>query len=301
MNLLEIIQQTCLELGIGSPDLVVGSQDPQTNQLLALLQRHGHDLCRQFEWQRLDKQYLFTTVQYSLTGDITLGSPVITNIPSTAALTTNFGVFGSGILPFSDIVSIDSPTQVTMNQPAQATAVGEALSFSQVAYPLPPDWLKQIPQTEWDRTNRWPLLGPKSPQEWQSYESGIVYAGPRERFRIQDQAIQVNPPPPAPLTFSYEYISSYYVIGADGTAKPRFTADTDTTLFDDSLMIAGLKVRWLNAKGLPLTFEGSEYANLLSGLMAQDKSAPKLSLSPSYGDILLGYRNVQDGDWGGPF
>lgn len=299
MTLAEIIQQACGELGIIVPTTIIGSQDPQTTQLLALLQRHGHDLCRQFEWQRLDKEYVFSTVAYNSTGDVLTGSAVIQNIPDTSLYSVGYGVFGNGVTPFSTIISIDSATQVTLNQPAQGTQVGAQLNFSQVAYPLPPDWLKQIPQTEWDRTNRWPLLGPKSPQEWQSYKSGIVYAGPRERFRIQDNAFQVNPPPPQTLTFAYEYISSYYVLAQDGTPKGKFTADNDTCIFDDSLMVAGLKLRWLNAKGLPNGQESGEYAALLNGIKAQDKSAPKLSMAPCYGSILLTTGNIQDGNWPG--
>lgn len=300
MNYLQLVQAVCQELGIQAPSQVIGSQDPQTVQFGALLQRHGRDLTRHFEWEQLNKEYLLTTVAINTTGTVTLGSLTVTGIPSTASLQVGYGVFGNGVMPFATIASVDTATQVTMNQPAQGTFAAGAMQFSQVAYPLPVDWLKQIPQTEWDRTNRWPLMGPKSPQEWQSYKSGIVYAGPRERFRIQGGAILVNPPPPAPLLFSYEYISSYFVLAADGaTYKPQFTVDTDTCVFDDSLMIAGLKMRWLSAKGLPVQNEMAEYDALLEACKAQNKSAPKLSLSPQYGSVLLGYGNIPDGDWQG--
>lgn len=300
MNLLQLIQQTCQELALDVPLMVYGNQDQQTVQMFALLNRHGHDLTRNFEWEKLDKQYVMNTVAYQLQGDSVAGSRVITNIPSTASLSVNFGVTGLGINPFSQIASIDSATQVTMDQPATMTN-SQILQFSQVGYPLPSDWLKQIPQTEWDRTNRWPLMGPKSPQEWQSYKSGVVYAGPRERFRIQGNAIQVSPPPPNGLIFAYEYISSNWVYSATGTGKPYFSADTDTCIYDDSLMVAGLKLRWMQAKGLDFTFNMQEYGALLSACMAQDKSAPKLSLAPTIGDILLTEYNVQDGNFPGGF
>src|SRR5690606_4519906 len=54
----------------------------------------------------------------------------------------------------------------------------------QKEYPLPDDWKKQIAQTEWDRTNRWPLIGPNNPQDWQSIKSGVVSVGPRIRYRL---------------------------------------------------------------------------------------------------------------------
>ncbi len=295
MTLLTLIQQVCRELGINAPSAVVSSVDPQILQLYALLNRHGHDMSRQFEWERLNNEYLLTTVAVNVTGTTTLGSAVVT-MPSTTGITTNFGVQGLGIAPFALVQSVDSATQITMNMPATASG-SVPLTVAQVAYPLPSDWLRQIPQTEWDRSNRWPLLGPKSPQEWQSFKSGIVYAGPRERFRIQQGAFLVNPPPPNGLTFAYEYISNAWVIAAGGTYKADLSADTDTWVFDDSLLVSGLKMRWKQAKGLDFSFENAEYSQLLRGLMAQDKSAPRLSLSPTYGEVLLSTGNIPDGNW----
>ncbi|MDQ0084584.1 hypothetical protein J2W35_004953 [Variovorax boronicumulans] len=295
MTLLQLIQQVCNELGISPPNAVVSSTNPQIRQLYALLNRHGHDLARAFEWQRLDKEWIVNTVAFDIPATFTLNSPVVTT-PSTTGITTNFGLNSSNTTPFTTVISVDSPTQFTMNMPSTIAGL-QTVTMSQVAYPLPSDWLKQIPQTEWDRTNRWPMLGPKSAQEWQSFKSGIVYAGPRERFRIQGGALQISPPPPNGLTFAYEYISSSWVGDVSGTTKPAFTADTDTTIFDDSLMIVGLKMRWLRAKGLDFSVEMQEFNNLLSTIKAQDKSAPKLSLSPVSGSIYLGTANIPDGNW----
>jgi hypothetical protein len=40
------------------------------------------------------------------------------------------------------------------------------------------DWFQN--RTMWDRTNRWELLGPDSPQIDQWHRSGIVTTGPRQ-------------------------------------------------------------------------------------------------------------------------
>jgi hypothetical protein len=137
MTLLELIQQTCNELGITPPNAVVTSTDPQVMQLYALLNRHGHDLSRQFEWEKLDKEYRITTVAFDITATLTLNSAVVTT-PSTAGITTNFGVDGNGIMPFAGVLSVDSATQFTMNMPATADG-SQTLQMSQVAYPLPSD------------------------------------------------------------------------------------------------------------------------------------------------------------------
>lgn len=297
MNLLELVDQVALELALGVPTAIVSSGDPQVKQWYALINRLGIDLCRQFDWQRLETEHILTTVCSNLSATTVEGEKSVTLV-DTSALSVGYGVMGTGITPFSTIVSIDSATQVTLNMPATESGTN-TLQFSQIRYPLPSDWKKQIPQTEWDRTNRWPLMGPQSAQSWQSFKSGIVYAGPRERFRIVGNAIAINPYPPDGLIFAFEYISNVWVIASDGTSKSSFSADTDTCIFDDSLMIAGLKAKFLSAKGLEASVEISEFMNLLDQCKAQDKSAPVLSLSPGCGTQLLSGANLPDGNWPG--
>jgi len=297
MNLLQIVQQACREMALVAPDSVVSSTDPQIIQMYALLNRFGGDLCRQDDWRRLDREHILITVAQNISTTLVEGSAVAT-VVDTSGLSKNWGIDGLGVNPFAQIVSIDSPTQITMNMPATQTGTFD-LNYAQVQYPLPSDWKKQIEQTEWDRTNRWPLMGPQTPQAWQSFKSGIVYAGPRERFRILGNTIALNPPPPSGLVLSFEYISSAYVVSADGTTyKTSFTEDTDNCLFDDSLMVEGLKVAFKQAKGLDVTFELSRFNILLENCKAQDRSAPKLSLTPRNGAVLLTTQNIPDGNWG---
>lgn len=298
MTLLQLIQQVCDELAINRPTVIVGTTDPQTRQMSALLYRLGNDLVKQFEWQRLNKEYILQTVAYSLTGTTTQGSNVITGISSTTGLSSQFGVSGVGVEPFAQIVTVDNATQVTMNMPATASGT-VTLQFSQVQYNLPSDWDREIPQTEWDRTNRWPLMGPQSAQDWQSFKSGIVYAGPRERFRILGNTYAINPPPPNGLVFGFEYISKAWIYSAGGVAQTAFASDSDTFIFTDSLLITGLKTQWKMAKGLDASFDLAEFRSLLESNKAQDKSYPKLSLSPVGSTVLMTTMNLPDGGFGG--
>lgn len=298
MTLLQLIQQVCDELAINRPSLVVGTNDPQTRQMSALLYRLGNDLVRQFEWQRLNKEHILQTVAYNTTGTTTQGSNVITGIPDTSALTTQFGIAGVGIEPFAQITSVDNANQVTMTMPATASGT-VSLQFSQVQYNLPSDWDREIPQTEWDRTNRWPLMGPQSAQDWQSFKSGIVYAGPRERFRIIGNTYAINPPPPNGLVFGFEYISKAWVYSPAGVAQTAFNSDSDTFIFTDSLLITGLKVQFKQAKGLDSSFDLAEFRSLLESNKAQDKSFPRLSLSPLGTSVLLTTMSLPDGNFPG--
>jgi hypothetical protein len=298
MNLLEIVQTVADELAIGAPAVVTGSNDPQTRQLLALLNRLGGDLTRQFDWQRLNKEHIFTTVAYQRTGTVTAGSAVVTGV-NTSGLSNRFGVLGVGVAPFAQIVTVDSATQFTMTMPATESGTVE-LTLSQVEYPLPADWSKPLNDTGWDRTNRWPLLGPKTPQEWQNFKSGIVYAGPRERFRIYQNSLAINPPPPNGLTFANEYISNGWVIDSNGGQnKTKFTSDADSTIFENALLITGLKAQWKAAKGLDATWDLGEFRSKLEVNKAQDRGASTLSLSPMTGTVLLSSAQIQDGNFPG--
>lgn len=296
MTLLEITNQVNGELGFSQVSSVIGSTNLQTIQMLALLKRLGNDLCRQYEWQRLNKEHIFTTVAYTLTGTTTAGSAVITGISSTSNLSASFAVSGTTVQPNSQIITVDSATQVTMDMNA-VTSGTVSLVFSQVQYALPSDWSKQITQTEWDRTDRWPLLGPQSSQEWQNLKSGTIVSGPNTRFRILGNKITVLPAPSTGLTFSFEYVSNYWVRSAADVAKAAYTVDTDTNIFSDSLMVTGLKAQWKIAKGLDASFDLGEFKGLLDQTKGQDKSSPILSLSPYGQSMLITTNNITDGNW----
>ena len=52
-TLLQLVDQMSAELGLTQPPSVIGSSNNQTIQILALANRLGKDLVRDYEWQRL--------------------------------------------------------------------------------------------------------------------------------------------------------------------------------------------------------------------------------------------------------
>lgn len=293
---LELVQQVTDELALQRPSVVVGSTDPNVRQLSALLNRLGADITRQSEWQRINKEHIVVTKSFELTGTVTAGSAVITGLSSTAEITTDFTILGVGIEPFAQVVTVNNSTTVTMDMLANQSGT-VTLTFAQNKYDLPSDWGWQIAETEWNRTTRWPLLGPKSAQEWQTYKGGIVSAGPRQRYRILGDKLCINPSPPNGETLAFEYITKGWVVGADGTYKEKVTADTDTFVYSNSLMTTGLKAQWKASKGLDPSFDLAEFRWLLENEKATDKSAPVLSLAPQFGSILLSTNNIIDGNY----
>jgi hypothetical protein len=62
-------------------------------------------------------------------GNITAGSKIITNIPTTATFQVFWGVSGLGIPSGAYITSVDSPTQVHISANATSTVAGDAISW----------------------------------------------------------------------------------------------------------------------------------------------------------------------------
>jgi hypothetical protein len=299
-TLLQLVDQMSAELGLTQPASVIGSSNNQTIQILALANRLGKDLVRDYEWQRLVQAYIWQTqVAVSTTGTITAGSRVITAIPTTAALQVGNVITGTGQAPYAEILTIDSSTQVTLNTPVATSTAAVSMTFAKQDYDLPDGYDRMISDTNWDRTDHWRNLGPKSSQDWQFLQGGIISIGPRERYRIYNNKFRIFQALTTVYNFSFEYVSNYWVCatGSDQGSKSAYTADTDTSIFPDDLMLAGLKFYFLKAKKLDYAIELGEFMRALSYCKAQDQPVSAMSLAPVGMNQLVGPWSVQDGNW----
>lgn len=311
LNLLQIVQAVTGELGLVQPAIVVGATDLQTVQLFNLVNRCGDSLKRVHEWTTL--QSLFTldvTAPTVTTGNVTLNSAVITNIPSTAAITAGtFVVTGSNIPVAARVFSVDSLTQITMDMAATGTVVSTTLTFAKDTYPENSDFDRFINGTAWDRTNRWALLGPDSPQLDEYHRSGIVTTGPRRHFRqvgnLAAGTYRLWPPPAVvdtPFQIAWEYISLNWVrVNGGSTLAASFANDADTPILDSQALILGTKWRFLEAKGIPTAASMQvEYLDYVAQLIARDGGAPTLNMGRRFEPYLLSPWNVQDANYPGP-
>ena len=285
-------------MGIGSPLAVVGNTQDAVVQNLALINAVGNELCRQFDWQRITKEYLFTTVFYTYTGNTTAGSASITGMSSIVGLSNLFMVVGVGINQSSQVVSASGST-VVMDQPASASGT-VSLTFCQTKYAFPSDYDRLVDRTEWDKSRHWENLGPQTGQQWQWLKSGFISTGPRSRFRPLGGYFQMWPPLSTADLMGFEYVSNQWVLAAADTITPSkasFTVDTDTCVFPDRLMVLGLKSMFFTVKGFANIYE-KQYEMQLNIAKANDAGSPTLSMAPRLSDQLITVANIPDSGYG---
>ena len=296
---LQLIQQATGEMGLSVPTTAVGNSNQDVIQILALLNAVGYELTREYQWQATSKLNLFQTNYVTTTGTVTNGSPIITGIPTTAALSTQFQAIGNGILQNAQIVSVDSLTQVTLNQNCTSSATGETITFGQTQYSMPADYDRQIDRTHWDKTQHWRMSGPMTAQQWEWLTSGFITSGPMVRYRIFGSFFQIWPPQNTQHYLGFEYVSTYWAATTAGVAKGSFTVDTDTCIFPDRLMVLGLKDKYYQAKGLGSTYT-NDYMAHKSITFANDGGSQTLNMNPQPGEILITTNQLPDTGYGLP-
>lgn len=312
-TLKQIINTVQAELGLPQSTTIIGNTGDRTaQQLLAFAQAEIEELGRKdINWTELTIEYnIVVNPPLITTGNVTEGSAIITNIPDTSTIFAyRFVPIGSYLPVGARVIDADTPGQVTMNMEATGTATNTELTFAQDMYEEPDDFDRFIGATWWDRTNRWQLLGPMSPQVDQWHLSGIVATGPRRFFR------QVGPrpfmyriwPPPAelvdPLQLVFEYQTNKRVRlngNTNGVLRFLFENDDDKPLLDDRLIIAGIKWRFYEQKGFNWLSKKKDYDVMVERYIARNGGSSKLSLVREPGSILIGPNNVQDGFFPGP-
>ena len=296
-TMLELMQQTSSELGLVAPTYVAGNTQQDVIQLLALMNRAGYNLIKEYDWRALQKEYRFYTQAISTTGDGVNGSYNLLNVANTTGLSTKWQVTGTGIPQDCSIVSVSGST-VTLNQPLQATNVGIALTFGQMEYDLPSDYETITDRTHWDKTKHWEMLGPEDAQQWQWLKSGYISTGPRVRWRIYGEYFHIWPLMNTQEYLGYEYRSKGWAESSTGVVKNSFTADTDTTFLDDTIMVLATKLKFFQIKNFDTTSLQQDYERYLSVAKANDKGSATLSFAPYPSKVLIGYANIPDTGYG---
>ena len=297
-TMLQLVQQTTAELNLAVPTYVAGNTSQDVQQILALMNRAGYDLVKEYDWQALQVQYRFYTQAINTNGTTVNGSTtlVIEDGVDLTAVDSQWGITGYNINQDTQVVTVDGQT-ITMSQMASGSGYG-SIVLAQTAYDLPPDFERITNRTQWDKTKHWEALGPEDPQQWQWLKSGYISTGPRIRWRILDNQFQVWPPMNTNEYIGWEYKSKGWARSATGEIKNSFTADSDTTVLDDRVLVLYTKLKYFQIKSFDTTALTADYNRYLSIAKANDKGAPNLSFAPYPSKVLIGYANIPDTGYG---
>lgn len=345
-TLLQMIQTAQQELGLFPVDTAVTTSTKQiTNQMYGFIQADLEEIRRRNDkgWIKLQTEFnLVVNPPVTMTGNLNANSPVIVNVSSGISLLYDafgnqiFDAFGApiytignaastiepqyfmaagpGIPAAARVLSVPGPNVIVLNMEAASTTVGANLVFSQDTYKMPQDFDFYQNRTWWDRTNRWELLGPDSPQLDQWHRSGIVATGPRRHFRNMGpfkNNYRIWPPPAEitnPLQVVFEYLSTNAVVEHGGTIPSysgptpnvtkftyNFLNDDDTCVLDDRALIMGVKWRFWEQKGMNWLSKRREWENRIDWLIATDGGSQTLSLVKRQAPLFISGLNVQDG------
>ena len=171
------------------------------------------------------------------------------------------------------------------------------------AYDLPSDWAYFIDQTQWDTTNHWPLLGPKSAAEWAWLKGGLLASFPRMRYRVMSNKLEFFPTPASNSQFvmSMEYMICNWVRDTSAPDampnKAMVTADGDEVWYHPWLMVKYTKLKWLQLKGFDQSAAAADFQRMYDALRGKDTGAQVLSLVPQQTPFFIGPWSVPDGNW----
>ena len=297
-NLLQLVQQVTAELNLAVPTYVAGNPSQDVQQILALMNRAGYDLVKEYDWQALEVEYRFYTTAVTTTCDTTNGTYILGNIPSTVGLDSTYSIVGTNVPQDTYVDQVIDAHTITTTQLSSATSIGGSVTFSKTIYDLPPDYETITDNTHWDKTKHWQMLGPVDAQQWQWLKSGYISTGPRVRWRILGNEFQIWPPYNTQEYLGFEYRSRGFVKDATGQVKNSFTADTDTTVLDDTIIVLATKLKYFQIKSFDTTALSQDYQRYLSVAKANDKGSATLSFAPQPSAVLIGWANIPDTSYG---
>jgi hypothetical protein len=293
-----MVQQVTAELNLAVPTYVIGNPSQDVQQILALMNRAGYDLVKEYDWQALELEYRFYTEYLTTTGSTVAGTQTITDIPDTTGLDNTYSIVGTSIPQDTYVDTVTSPTIVTTSQQSSTTSVGGSVTFSKTIYDLPSDYETITDNTHWDKTKHWQMLGPVDAQQWQWLKSGYISTGPRVRWRILGNTFQIWPPYNTQEYLGFEYRSRGFVRNTAGDVLNSFQADTDTTVLDDTVLVLATKLKYFQIKSFDTTSLQQDYMRYLSIAKANDKGSATLSFAPQPSAVLIGWANIPDTGYG---
>lgn len=143
---------------------------------------------------------------------------------------------------------------------------------------LPSDFLRFVPDTMYNRTKRYKVVGPMSPAEWQSHQASLV-TRVYDAYTVRANTIYMAPTPTAGQTVAFEYVTNAIATDSAGdNPASAFAADTDLPYLDDELLILGLVWRYRKSEGMDYAEEYRDFENRLADIIKGEDGRRTISM-----------------------
>jgi hypothetical protein len=129
----------------------------------------------------------------------------------------------------------------------QFTSVAATLQGTFVAL-LGAGYAGLVKDSLWNDTRHMQIFGPVTDQTQQRLRT-LPAAGPEYQYWVSNDSLYVSPTLRAGDTISCIFVSKYNVRSSIGTAKESATADDDTLVFPDNVVLRLFESKWKKQKG----------------------------------------------------
>lgn len=319
MSLLTIVQSAQVRVLASKPSVAAASADPKTLQLVEAANEEGQELAARHSWMVLTNESTFNTV--SIVGGITStkslvgGSGYASGLSNTyngVPLTGGSGTTAQAIIAITN--GIVTSCTISQDFPGAGYAVNDVLSASAanlggsgsgfsvtvasigivgaqnqglITTLAGPDFSFMVNETMWNRSQRRPVFGPKTPAEWQQLKAQFMQ-GPWIQYMLRGYQLLMLPAPSPGFAIYFEWMSKYWCQSAGGAGQSSMVLDTDTGILDERLLILGTLWRFKQKNKLEYAEDEDIYEAAVEDAMVRDGSKQRLNMAGAQTDIYPG-------------
>lgn len=146
------------------------------------------------------------------------------------------------------------------------------------ALPTSPIFDRLVEGTLWDQTEDLPGL-PISARQYQALLARSDSPASSFLYLLNGTKLYVYPTPTSTRSLAFSYVTAYWAGGTTEPTADEATAASDKIWFDRKLITSLLKLKFLNASGLPSTAAQLDYDRALANAKSSDGTAPTLHLA----------------------
>ena len=302
-TLKEIIRNFCHRVNIPPPTTIVGSSSPAENQYLSLFKFIGDNLRnRPYQWPQLKRGYYFNTVsgvrQYQLPGDFyRILDSSQWDVGNQWPMRGPISDYNFAVREFA-VVSLQTRKAFRLIGPTQYLySTAPYMQRSQGWFEIDPPGDTASDQLFLGYVScNW--LWPKSWIATTAYVLGDVVSGNGYVYICTTAGTSGTTRPSVPTGTVVDGTVTWtvYIEPFDASAENTKLSDNDICLFDDDLMIEGMRWAYLRAKGLDYQQERSDWEQQLKSAFARFNGPVRINMADEFGDY-FDWPNVPAGSW----